>query len=126
MTVGGTRKQPAGLVSPKLSRILLEKGAVSAPPAWIKKFEPIVTQDPLTIRKYLDHSVLKLSLERRVGRNFKFQNGVVPKRKDFSKCLISRVLEVGQMLESRHFMLPVEVVEALPNDTANTSRKLLR
>ncbi|GBM24801.1 hypothetical protein AVEN_132328-1 [Araneus ventricosus] len=43
----------AGVVSPKLSRILLEKGAVSPPPAWIKKFEPIVTQDPMTIRKYL-------------------------------------------------------------------------
>ncbi|GBM86986.1 hypothetical protein AVEN_231790-1 [Araneus ventricosus] len=33
--------------------MLLEKGAVSPPPAWIKKFEPIVTQDPMTIRKYL-------------------------------------------------------------------------
>ncbi|GBN86143.1 hypothetical protein AVEN_96156-1 [Araneus ventricosus] len=43
----------AGVVSPKLSRILLEKGAVSPPLAWIKKFEPIVTQDPMTIRKYL-------------------------------------------------------------------------
>ncbi|GBM78947.1 hypothetical protein AVEN_40511-1 [Araneus ventricosus] len=45
--------KPAVVVSPKLSRILLEKGAVSPPPAWIKKFEPIVTQDPMTIRKYL-------------------------------------------------------------------------
>ncbi|GBO31790.1 hypothetical protein AVEN_152041-1, partial [Araneus ventricosus] len=45
--------KPAGVVSPKLSRILLEKSAVSPPPAWIKKFEPIVTQDPMTIRKYL-------------------------------------------------------------------------
>ncbi|GBN68809.1 hypothetical protein AVEN_13116-1 [Araneus ventricosus] len=45
--------KPAGVVSPKLSRILLEKGAVSPPPAWIKKFEPTVTQDPMTIRKYL-------------------------------------------------------------------------
>ncbi|GBN20858.1 hypothetical protein AVEN_260581-1 [Araneus ventricosus] len=45
--------KPAGVVSPKLSRILLENGAVSPPPAWIKKFEPIVTQDPTTIRKYL-------------------------------------------------------------------------
>ncbi|GBM87686.1 hypothetical protein AVEN_1145-1 [Araneus ventricosus] len=45
--------QPAGVVSPKLSRILLEKDAVSPPPAWIKKFEPIVTQDPMTIRKYV-------------------------------------------------------------------------
>ncbi|GBO43595.1 hypothetical protein AVEN_27135-1, partial [Araneus ventricosus] len=47
------RFKPAGVVSPKLSRILLEKGAVSPPPAWMKKFEPIVTQDPMTIRKYL-------------------------------------------------------------------------
>ncbi|GBM82779.1 hypothetical protein AVEN_10409-1 [Araneus ventricosus] len=46
-------KKPAGVVSPKLSRILLEKGAVSPPLAWIKQFEPIVTQDPMTIRKYL-------------------------------------------------------------------------
>ncbi|GBN57326.1 hypothetical protein AVEN_115494-1 [Araneus ventricosus] len=45
--------EPAGVVSPKISRILLEKGAVSPPPAWIKKFEPVVTQDPMTIRKYL-------------------------------------------------------------------------
>ncbi|GBL99819.1 hypothetical protein AVEN_162829-1 [Araneus ventricosus] len=45
--------KPAGVVSPKPSRILLEKGAVSPPPAWIKKFEPIVTQDPMIIRKYL-------------------------------------------------------------------------
>ncbi|GBN85475.1 hypothetical protein AVEN_44330-1 [Araneus ventricosus] len=45
--------KPAGVVSPKLSRILLDKGAVSPPLAWIKKFEPIVTQDPMTIRKYL-------------------------------------------------------------------------
>ncbi|GBO34061.1 hypothetical protein AVEN_167858-1 [Araneus ventricosus] len=45
--------KPAGVVSLKLSRILLEKGAVYPPPAWIKEFEPIVTQDPMTIRKYL-------------------------------------------------------------------------
>ncbi|GBO37805.1 hypothetical protein AVEN_18986-1 [Araneus ventricosus] len=45
--------KPAGVVSPKLSRILLEKGALSPPPAWIKKFGPIVTQDPMTVRKYL-------------------------------------------------------------------------
>ncbi|GBN08768.1 hypothetical protein AVEN_141857-1 [Araneus ventricosus] len=31
----------------------LEKDAVSPVPAWIKKFEPIVTQDPMAIRKYL-------------------------------------------------------------------------
>ncbi|GBM09938.1 hypothetical protein AVEN_86820-1 [Araneus ventricosus] len=48
-----TLEKPAGVVSPKLSRILLEKGAVYPPPAWIKKFEPLVTQDPMTIRKYL-------------------------------------------------------------------------
>ncbi|GBN70695.1 hypothetical protein AVEN_43865-1 [Araneus ventricosus] len=45
--------KPEGVISPKLPRIPLEKGAVSLPPAWIKKFEPIVTQDPMTIRKYL-------------------------------------------------------------------------
>ncbi|GBO30773.1 hypothetical protein AVEN_239732-1 [Araneus ventricosus] len=48
-----TLAKPAGVVSPKLSRILLEKRAVSPPPAWIKKFEPIVTHDPMSIRKYL-------------------------------------------------------------------------
>ncbi|GBM03112.1 hypothetical protein AVEN_200807-1 [Araneus ventricosus] len=50
----------AGVVSPKLSRILLEKGVVSPPTAWIKKFEPIVTQDPMTIRKYLDEKAALL------------------------------------------------------------------
>ncbi|GBN40171.1 hypothetical protein AVEN_155531-1 [Araneus ventricosus] len=35
--------EPAGVFSPKRSRTLLEKGAVSPPPAWIKKFERIVT-----------------------------------------------------------------------------------
>ncbi|GBN68348.1 hypothetical protein AVEN_34088-1 [Araneus ventricosus] len=45
--------EPAGVVSPKLSRTLLETGAVSPPPAWIETFEPIVTQDPMTIKKYL-------------------------------------------------------------------------
>ncbi|GBL92474.1 hypothetical protein AVEN_94240-1 [Araneus ventricosus] len=45
--------KPVGVVSPKLSRILPQKGAVSPPPAWIKKLEPIATQDPMTIRKYL-------------------------------------------------------------------------
>ncbi|GBO18853.1 hypothetical protein AVEN_271801-1 [Araneus ventricosus] len=44
--------KPVGVFYPKLSSILLEKGAVSPPPAWIQKFEPIVTQDPMTIRKY--------------------------------------------------------------------------
>ncbi|GBM46856.1 hypothetical protein AVEN_11504-1 [Araneus ventricosus] len=33
---GQSFQKPAGVVSPKLSRILLEKGAVSPPPAWIK------------------------------------------------------------------------------------------
>ncbi|GBM76804.1 hypothetical protein AVEN_85102-1 [Araneus ventricosus] len=47
------KRKPAGVVSPTLSRILLEKSAVSPPPAWMKNFEPIVTQDPMTIRKYL-------------------------------------------------------------------------
>ncbi|GBM53446.1 hypothetical protein AVEN_109352-1 [Araneus ventricosus] len=50
-------EKPAGVVSPTFSRILLEKGAVSLPPTWIKKFEPNVTQDPMTIRKYLDEKV---------------------------------------------------------------------
>ncbi|GBM20164.1 Neprilysin-1 [Araneus ventricosus] len=45
--------ETAGVVSPKLFRILLEKCAVSPALAWIKKFEPIVTQDPMTIRNYL-------------------------------------------------------------------------
>ncbi|GBO21732.1 hypothetical protein AVEN_198234-1 [Araneus ventricosus] len=45
--------KPAGVFSPKLSSILLKKGAVSPPPSWIKKIERIVTQDPMTIRKYL-------------------------------------------------------------------------
>ncbi|GBN61039.1 hypothetical protein AVEN_23853-1 [Araneus ventricosus] len=43
--------KPAGVASPKLSRILLQKGAVSNPLAWLKKFEPTVTQNPMTIKR---------------------------------------------------------------------------
>ncbi|GBM85684.1 hypothetical protein AVEN_140248-1 [Araneus ventricosus] len=53
MEISEHGKEPAGVVSLKRSRLLLEKAAVSPPAAWIKKFEPIVTQDPMTIRKYL-------------------------------------------------------------------------
>ncbi|GBO03708.1 hypothetical protein AVEN_68003-1 [Araneus ventricosus] len=59
---GEHKIKPAGVVSPKLSRILLEKGAVSPPPAWIKKIEPIVTQVPMTIRKYLGKRLFLLAL----------------------------------------------------------------
>ncbi|GBL84387.1 hypothetical protein AVEN_117158-1 [Araneus ventricosus] len=44
--------KPAGVFSPKLSRILPQKGAVSPSPAWLKKFEPTVTQNPMTIRRF--------------------------------------------------------------------------
>ncbi|GBM90034.1 hypothetical protein AVEN_50657-1 [Araneus ventricosus] len=44
--------KPAGVFSPKLSRILPQKVAVSPSPAWLKKFEPIVTQNPMTIRRF--------------------------------------------------------------------------
>ncbi|GBN62699.1 hypothetical protein AVEN_177998-1 [Araneus ventricosus] len=50
---GRYNRKPAGVFSPKLSLIPLEKGAVSPPHAGIKKFEPIVTQNSMTIRKYL-------------------------------------------------------------------------
>ncbi|GBN94071.1 hypothetical protein AVEN_124972-1 [Araneus ventricosus] len=46
------KNQPAGVFSPKLSRILPQKDAVSPSPAWLKKFEPIVTQNPMTIRRF--------------------------------------------------------------------------
>ncbi|GBN95555.1 hypothetical protein AVEN_24657-1 [Araneus ventricosus] len=45
-------KEPAGVFSPKLSRILPQKGAVSPSPAWLKKLEPTVTQIPMTIRRF--------------------------------------------------------------------------
>ncbi|GBN52802.1 hypothetical protein AVEN_79847-1 [Araneus ventricosus] len=44
--------EPAGVFSPKLSRILPQKGAVSRSPAWLKKFEPTVIQNPMTIRRF--------------------------------------------------------------------------
>ncbi|GBL88341.1 hypothetical protein AVEN_103006-1 [Araneus ventricosus] len=59
--VGLSIVKPAGVVSPKFSRILLEKGAVSPPPAWIKKFEPIVTQDPMTIRNQIRRDAFRLN-----------------------------------------------------------------
>ncbi|GBL97556.1 hypothetical protein AVEN_241295-1 [Araneus ventricosus] len=46
------RTKPAGVFSPQLSRILPQKGAVSLPPAWLKKFEPTVTQNPMTIGRF--------------------------------------------------------------------------
>ncbi|GBN39460.1 hypothetical protein AVEN_189151-1 [Araneus ventricosus] len=45
-------EKPAGVFSPKLSRIIPQKGAVSPSPAWLKKFEPTVTQNPMTIRRF--------------------------------------------------------------------------
>ncbi|GBM95562.1 hypothetical protein AVEN_182447-1, partial [Araneus ventricosus] len=42
----------APLLSPKLSRILHPKSAVSPSPAWLKKFEPTVIQNPMTIRRF--------------------------------------------------------------------------
>ncbi|GBO24284.1 hypothetical protein AVEN_181450-1 [Araneus ventricosus] len=44
--------EPAGVFSPKLSRILPQKGAVSPSAAWLKKFEPTVIQNPMTIRRF--------------------------------------------------------------------------
>ncbi|GBO28354.1 hypothetical protein AVEN_211978-1 [Araneus ventricosus] len=44
--------KPAGVFSPKLSRILPQKGAVSPSPARLKKFESIITQNPMTTRRF--------------------------------------------------------------------------
>ncbi|GBL90741.1 hypothetical protein AVEN_226174-1 [Araneus ventricosus] len=44
--------QPSGVFSPKLSRILPPKVAVSPSPAWLKKFEPTVIQNPMTIGRF--------------------------------------------------------------------------
>ncbi|GBM99641.1 hypothetical protein AVEN_169168-1 [Araneus ventricosus] len=44
--------KPAGVFFPKLSRILPQKGAVSPSPARLKKFEPTVTQNPISIRRF--------------------------------------------------------------------------
>ncbi|GBL79164.1 hypothetical protein AVEN_185635-1 [Araneus ventricosus] len=46
-------EEPVGVVSTKLSRKLPTEGAVSRPPAWIKKFKPNVTQNSMTIRRFL-------------------------------------------------------------------------
>ncbi|GBN37219.1 hypothetical protein AVEN_63501-1 [Araneus ventricosus] len=58
--------KPVGEVSPKLSRILSQKGAVFPPPAWIKKFEPTVTQNPMTIRRFFI-----IVIEKYLGKEFK-------------------------------------------------------
>ncbi|GBN03878.1 hypothetical protein AVEN_232717-1 [Araneus ventricosus] len=45
--------KPAGVFSPKLSRILPQKGAVYPSPAWLKNFEStVVTQNPMTIKRF--------------------------------------------------------------------------
>ncbi|GBN49108.1 hypothetical protein AVEN_206913-1 [Araneus ventricosus] len=44
--------KPAGVFSPKLSRILPQKGTVSPSPTWLKKFESTVTQNAMTIRRF--------------------------------------------------------------------------
>ncbi|GBM43943.1 hypothetical protein AVEN_251643-1 [Araneus ventricosus] len=59
-------KEPAGVFSPKLSRILPPKGAVSPFPAWLKKFEPTVTQNPMTIRRFFI-----IVIEKYLGKEFK-------------------------------------------------------
>ncbi|GBM09464.1 hypothetical protein AVEN_141388-1 [Araneus ventricosus] len=46
------QKETSGRALPKLSRILPQKGAVSPSPAWLKKFEPIVIQNSMTIRRF--------------------------------------------------------------------------
>ncbi|GBO44251.1 hypothetical protein AVEN_72998-1, partial [Araneus ventricosus] len=46
------KMKPAGVFSPKLSRILPQKGAVCPFPARLIKFEPTVTQNPMTIRRF--------------------------------------------------------------------------
>ncbi|GBM21385.1 hypothetical protein AVEN_264820-1 [Araneus ventricosus] len=44
--------KPAGVFSPKLSRTLPQKDAVSPSSAWRKEFEPTVIQNPMTIRRF--------------------------------------------------------------------------
>ncbi|GBM07367.1 hypothetical protein AVEN_187901-1 [Araneus ventricosus] len=46
------KPKPAGVFSPKLSRILSQKDTVSPSPAWLKKFEPTVIQNPMAIRRF--------------------------------------------------------------------------
>ncbi|GBM14063.1 hypothetical protein AVEN_209953-1 [Araneus ventricosus] len=58
--------KPAGVFSPKLSRILPQKGAVSPSHAWLKKFEPTVIQNPMTIRSFFI-----IVIEKYLGKEFK-------------------------------------------------------
>ncbi|GBO02651.1 hypothetical protein AVEN_118176-1 [Araneus ventricosus] len=44
--------KPAGVFSPKLSRIIPQKDSFSPSPAWLKEFEPTVIQNPMTIRRF--------------------------------------------------------------------------
>ncbi|GBO18586.1 hypothetical protein AVEN_21948-1 [Araneus ventricosus] len=60
------RRKPAGVFFPKLSRILPPKGAVPPFPAWLKKFEPTVIQNPMTIRK-----CFVIVIEKYLGKEFK-------------------------------------------------------
>ncbi|GBM88407.1 hypothetical protein AVEN_91100-1 [Araneus ventricosus] len=54
--------KPAGVDSPKLLRILPQKDVVSPPSAWIKKFQPTVTLNPMTIGSFfiVDYSDCKI------------------------------------------------------------------
>ncbi|GBO29556.1 hypothetical protein AVEN_58739-1 [Araneus ventricosus] len=49
---GESDEKPAGVFSPKLSRILPQRGAISPSPSWLKKFEPTVIKNPMTIRRF--------------------------------------------------------------------------
>ncbi|GBM13513.1 hypothetical protein AVEN_82784-1 [Araneus ventricosus] len=60
--------KPSGVFSPKLSRILPQKGAVSPSPAWLKKFEPTVIQNPMTIRMFFI-----IVIEKYLGKESKFK-----------------------------------------------------
>ncbi|GBM06273.1 hypothetical protein AVEN_208965-1 [Araneus ventricosus] len=61
-----SERKLTGVFSPKLSRILPPKGAVSPCPAWLKKFEPTVIQNPMTIRRFFI-----LVIEKYLGKEFK-------------------------------------------------------
>ncbi|GBM65088.1 hypothetical protein AVEN_151452-1 [Araneus ventricosus] len=49
----GKELHGARVISPKLSRILPEKVLFPLPPSGYKKFEPTVTQNPMTIRRFI-------------------------------------------------------------------------
>ncbi|GBM86606.1 hypothetical protein AVEN_153035-1 [Araneus ventricosus] len=63
--------KPAGVFSPKLSRILPQKGAVSPSPAWLKKFESTVTQNPMTVRRFFI-----IVIEKYLGKESNSKRGV--------------------------------------------------